>query len=860
MGGSAVGEAVGGLARGAAEGNVKGAAGNIVAGLGPKHTKILKAGAFATGALTKSMNQLNSSLKNFMQVNERLAVVNSNFGKESSKNADALRGAEQGFGLAAKAITEFRVLGFKDSSKGMIDLSTRMKISGQDTGKMMKTFQGLLGPGGVNEKNLGNLAQTITHTSLKYNTTTDSLIGALDKLSANLLDLNITGGAETTANATVALAGMVGPQLDAQAGRFMALLTSMDMKTVDQSVILGLGPFADKLTQGIAVSNAEMTSAIRQASRNVKSIVGESGNVSRRALAAQKGVIGELGIIAVSLSDGIGKQTEVANTVGSVIDSIKGTFEHLKATFLAPFQIALAEMSPAFKTMTKSLFMIGGAFLNLIGAFSPVISFVFDIISLVARVIAFIVQAIATIVDMVMVVVKPISKVWEFVTGRGDESVGDTKLDFGKVVADFKSLGQTMGIESSTTEIVESNKSLSNTYSNTSQRYITHSNNLTKAVTSNTASNTSVVNTNNNINKAVTSNTTSNTTPVVNTNNNLNKSVTSSKAQNTSKSSTNNISTTLNNSVFKPFKAVLQKVIAAANVSTTSKSSTNTNNTKLSNFMVAPLEEAIKSTLAAANVSTTSKSSTNTNNTKLSNFMVAPLEEAIKSTLAAANVSTTFNSNSSANNNISNLGGITSQQNVTNTNNTKLSNFMVAPLAEAIKSTLAAANTSTTFNSNSSANNNISNLGGLTSQQTITKSSMSASLSTNAATINRAAKILSRKKSSTSTLMTAAVLNINNSVKTIAQLEEEAKAARIVQDLSSIKSSNDDIDNRLFYIADMAAREANGTYMQLLLQQQNGILSNIATSNNQVAGNTIPQPRVTQANAPSGGHGQRAIY
>jgi hypothetical protein len=824
MGGSAVGEAVGGLARGAAEGNVKGAAGNIVAGLGPKHTKILKAGAFATGALTKSMNQLNSSLKNFMQVNERLAVVNSNFGKESSKNADALRGAEQGFGLAAKAITEFRVLGFKDSSKGMIDLSTRMKISGQDTGKMMKTFQGLLGPGGVNEKNLGNLAQTITHTSLKYNTTTDSLIGALDKLSANLLDLNITGGAETTANATVALAGMVGPQLDAQAGRFMALLTSMDMKTVDQSVILGLGPFADKLTQGIAVSNAEMTSAIRQASRNVKSIVGESGNVSRRALAAQKGVIGELGIIAVSLSDGIGKQTEVANTVGSVIDSIKGTFEHLKATFLAPFQIALAEMSPAFKTMTKSLFMIGGAFLNLIGAFSPVISFVFDIISLVARVIAFIVQAIATIVDMVMVVVKPISKVWEFVTGRGDESVGDTKLDFGKVVADFKSLGQTMGIESSTTEIVESNKSLSNTYSNTSQRYITHSNNLTKAVTSNTASNTSVVNTNNNINKAVTSNTTSNTTPVVNTNNNLNKSVTSSKAQNTSKSSTNNISTTLNNSVFKPFKAVLQKVIAAANVSTTSKSSTNTNNTKLSNFMVAPLEEAIKSTLAAANVSTT------------------------------------FNSNSSANNNISNLGGITSQQNVTNTNNTKLSNFMVAPLAEAIKSTLAAANTSTTFNSNSSANNNISNLGGLTSQQTITKSSMSASLSTNAATINRAAKILSRKKSSTSTLMTAAVLNINNSVKTIAQLEEEAKAARIVQDLSSIKSSNDDIDNRLFYIADMAAREANGTYMQLLLQQQNGILSNIATSNNQVAGNTIPQPRVTQANAPSGGHGQRAIY
>ena len=493
LGQSSVGKLVGGLAKGTAEKGFRTAAGESITNLSSRSQKILKAGAFATGALTNSMKQLNSSLKNFMQVNERLAIVNTTFGKESSKTSAALRGAEQGFGLAAKAMTEFRILGFKDSSKGMLDLATRMKISGQDTGKMMKTFQGLLGKGGVNEKNLGDLAHTITQTSLKYNTTTDSLIGALDKLSSNLIDLNITGGTESTAAAAQALAGAVGPQLADQAGEFVSLLTSLDMENLNASVVLGLENVGDRLARGDKVSGPELIKAMKTASAATRSMVGQSGDVSRRALSQLGTVVGKLGKLSVVLTDGISKQTEVAFSIGGVIDSIKGTFEHLKATFLSPFQIALAEMAPAFKTMTKSLFMLGGAFLNLIGAFSPVISFVFDIISLVARVAAFIVQAIATIVDMVMVVVKPFSKAWEFVTGRGDESVGDNKLDFSKVMADFKSLGQTMGIESSTTEIVESNKNLSKTFAVTSQHYVSHSNKLSntvKNITNNSTGNT----------------------------------------------------------------------------------------------------------------------------------------------------------------------------------------------------------------------------------------------------------------------------------------------------------------------------------------------------------------------------------
>ena len=471
IGKSSVGKLVGGLAKGTAEKGFRTAAGKAITDLSPRSQKILKAGAFATGALTSSMKQLNSSLKNFMQVNERLAVVNSNFRKEYSKNSDALHGAEQGFGLAAKAMTEFRVLGFKNSSKGMLDLATRMKISGQDTGKMMKTFQGLLGKGGVNEKNLGGLAETITQTSLRYGVTTDGLIGALDNLSSSLLDSNLTGGTAAIAETTVKLVGLVGEANAGAASQFIKLVNSSKKEQIDITSRLGIESFGDMINKGIVPSLTQIKDAISKASNATRKMVGEEGAAGqRRTIDALRGVMGETGPLGVLLHKAIG--INQPKEVG-VMDSIKNTFEHLKATFLAPFQIALAEMGPAFKTLTKSLFMFGGSLLNLVGSFSPVLVVIMDVVSAILRVFAVIFQAISSVVNAVMVVLSPLSSAWNAFVGRDKEDAPTMGLK--KLEADSKSMGKIFGIESNTESIVRSNTELSKSISVTSQNYITHS-------------------------------------------------------------------------------------------------------------------------------------------------------------------------------------------------------------------------------------------------------------------------------------------------------------------------------------------------------------------------------------------------
>lgn len=487
LGKSGVGRAVGSFAKDTAKGGFKGAAGKAIAA-NPKHAKLLKAGAFATGALTESMKKLNSSLNQFMQVNERLAVVNSNFSKESSRNAASLKGAEQGYGLAAKAMTEFRILGFKDANKGMIDLATRMKISGQNTGKMMKSFQGLLGKGGVNEKNLGGLAETITQTSLKYGVTTDGLIGALDNLSSSLLDSNLTGGTAAIAAATAKMVGLVGDANADSVKNFMRLVSSSKKEDIDVTSRLGIEGFGDDLAKGIVPSITQIKDALSKASNATRSMIGKQGaDGQRRTIDALREVMGETGPLAVSLQNAIGANQPKAE---GIIDNIKNTFEHLKVTFLAPFQMALAEMGPSFKSMTKGLFMMGGSVLNFVGAFSPLLIVVMDIVGGVARIFAAIIQAFSMIVDAIFAVLHPVSTAWNWVVGREKEDAPSMGMD--KLGANNNSLNQAFGIESTVTRSIDStnnlNKSLSTTSNNlsthtkTSQMHITHTKKLTSTV------------------------------------------------------------------------------------------------------------------------------------------------------------------------------------------------------------------------------------------------------------------------------------------------------------------------------------------------------------------------------------------
>lgn len=380
----------------------------------------MKSSSFATGALKESVVKLNGSLKTFLQVNERLAVVNSNFGMELKKNSQTLKGAEQGFGLAAKAMTEFRILGFKDSSKGMVDLATRMKISGQDSGKMMKTFQDLLGRGGVNEKNLGDLATTITQTSLKYGITSDGLISAMGKLSGNLIDLNITGGSAAASETTTLLAGMVGEANAGLAGKMVSLLTSTNLSDIDVTARLGVEGFGDDITAGMASTEEGLLRMLNMVSAASRSMVGQVGEVNRRTLGALKPFMGELGPLSIVLLEAANKQKEAVG----FFDAIKESINNLKATFLAPFQAAVADMTPSFKFLTESLFMFGGSILNLIGSLAPLIKLIMYVVGGIVRIFAGIIQGVSLILE---------SFLGGFVT-PGTERIDSSSDSLGKII------------------------------------------------------------------------------------------------------------------------------------------------------------------------------------------------------------------------------------------------------------------------------------------------------------------------------------------------------------------------------------------------------------------------------------------
>lgn len=385
-----------------------------------KHGALLKSSAFATGALKESVVKLNGSLKTFLQVNERLAVVNSNFGMELKKNSETLKGAEQGFGLAAKAMTEFRILGFKESGKNMVNLATRMKISGQNTGKMMKTFQDLLGRGGVNERNLDNLSTTITQTSLKYGVTSDGIISAMDRLSGNLIDLNIGGGTAAAAETTALLVGMVGEANAALAGQFVNLLSSSKINEINVTARLGVEREGDKIFSGKAPTEEGIARILSMVSTATRSMIGQVGEVQRRTNSALTPTVGELGRIGIVLQEASEKQKEVIG----FFDAIKESINNLKATFLAPWQAAVTDMTDSFKFLTESLFMFGGSILNLIGSLAPLIKLIMYVVGGIVRIFAGIVQTISLVLEGIF---------GGFVT-PGTERIDSSANSLGKII------------------------------------------------------------------------------------------------------------------------------------------------------------------------------------------------------------------------------------------------------------------------------------------------------------------------------------------------------------------------------------------------------------------------------------------
>jgi len=340
--------------------------------------------------------KLADSLKDITKVDQRLSVINSDLRSSITGNIDALEDTTGGLTQAAKALTELRVLGFEKNNKNLVDLATRLKLSGQDTAALFQLSQSLLSLGGLTEGSIDGLAKQVIDLSKTFGVTADSLVGAIDQLTSNLLDLNVLGGAEAAASFTANLAANVGQENAKLAGSFARTLTSVSTNQ-NQLAIVGLEGLANQIATGATKGFGNQRDLIINAGEQVKSILGVQGNITLRQLQALRPIVGDVGVQAVRLAEEL-KKGSPRETFG---DRISELVSVIKENLLAPFNAAIVNLQPSFEYLIGGLSIVGTSLLNFVAAFTPVISLVFRVVGLIASLIGTIVNAISSVVDSV---------------------------------------------------------------------------------------------------------------------------------------------------------------------------------------------------------------------------------------------------------------------------------------------------------------------------------------------------------------------------------------------------------------------------------------------------------------------------
>jgi len=382
------------------------------------------------------------SLKDITKVDQRLSVINLELQDVLQGNIGALEDTTGGLTNATKALTELRVKGFNRNNKNLVDLATRLKLSGQNTEALFKISQSLLGVGGATESAIDQFARNVTDLAIRFETTGDSIVSAVSKLSKNLADLRVTGGVENVTNITAQLAASLGPELADQVGSFLSQLTSASAD-LNQVARLGIEDLLDQLISGAKISDptAFIAELLDTANRSTRAMVGETGEITQRQFKAVRGFVGDLGITSIGLNEAFTKALESANSQKEGSDKISELIAVFKENVMAPFNQAVVRLQPSFERMIKSLSFFGASILNIVGAFAPVIALIFNIVTAVAGIFGMVVNLIASVIQPILSTIgslfgfdsnpvddfKSYSKVFETIAGTGTNNLNRTE-------------------------------------------------------------------------------------------------------------------------------------------------------------------------------------------------------------------------------------------------------------------------------------------------------------------------------------------------------------------------------------------------------------------------------------------------
>jgi hypothetical protein len=283
--------------------------------------------------LSFALNEINETLQEFNDINQRLSVVNTNLGSLINENSAALEASEYGFSLATKALTELKVAGFDKANKNITDLVARTKLQGQDTRKLIDVNQKLLSFGNIQISEIGDLNKSILDNSLRYGITTDALVESIQSLEKNLLSLQVGGGVTAAADAITKLTAVFGVENQKLVETVVGEITSTQGNFQIQA-LLGLENVGDRIFFGQQLSTESLVNAIVASSKTSSKLL----SIDEKLISPlQKG-----------------------------FDAFKNTLNFFVETAFGPFKESVSRLFPSFENISIGIAKLIGPLLTLV--------------------------------------------------------------------------------------------------------------------------------------------------------------------------------------------------------------------------------------------------------------------------------------------------------------------------------------------------------------------------------------------------------------------------------------------------------------------------------------------------------------
>jgi len=305
---------------------------------------------FAVVGLNKVSQAIVQAMGEIIKFNREGLKFNRTFNEALSFAGDRIEGLPGGLFTSMRSLFAFQSAGLMDSSRSALNLANKMDITGQNTAGLIKLNQKLITQGLLSSRQRATFNESLDNLSMRFNVSTELLIGSLDNLGKSLPLLGLTGSMQTT-QAIKELTAQF-PALGDNISTFVDMLLKSNIGDLAR---LGIDDDVAKLFTGAGATPSDILSIIQQTQRG----------------AAQFGDFKDLGSI-VELQ----QLQNLAGPAGMLGTQLQAALENAKPS---PAQESLSKIFTDVATSLKTTFepfvrTIGDFLLPLVSGFGSIVA------------------------------------------------------------------------------------------------------------------------------------------------------------------------------------------------------------------------------------------------------------------------------------------------------------------------------------------------------------------------------------------------------------------------------------------------------------------------------------------------------